>query len=402
MDDSDKYTDGKSRTITAVPLLDLQAQYRPLRTAIEAAIRAVCESQQFVLGPEVSKLEQEIARYSQTRHAVGVSSGTDALLIALMALGVGAGHEVITTTYGFFASGGVIARLGARPVFCDIDAETYNIDPKAVIAFLQNECRREGDRVVNVRTGGVVKAIMPVHLFGQMANMASFVEVSEHYGLPLVEDAAQAIGAETPDERRAGSIGEIGCFSFFPSKNLGAFGDAGMCVTQSDELAERIRALRVHGASSNGHLALVGGNFRLDALQAAVLNVKLAFLDAWTSARQENALSYKRYFEELRLPIKTPAVQQNGRHVYNQYVIETADRDRLHAFLREKSIGTGVYYSVPLHLQECYRHLGYREGDCPVAERAARRTLALPVYPEMSRQQQEHVVDSIARFFNGR
>ncbi|MEX2495034.1 MAG: DegT/DnrJ/EryC1/StrS family aminotransferase [Woeseia sp.] len=382
-----------------VPLLDLKAQYDSLRKPIEAAIREVCESQQFILGPQVGEFEDKVAEYSQSRHAIGVSSGTDALLVALMAIGVGQGDEVVTSAYAFFASAGAISRLGARPVFCDIDADTCNIDPGAVASFLEADCRRKGDQLVNVRTGAVVKAIVPVHLFGQMADMTALSELAQRHRLSLIEDAAQAIGAETPDGRRAGSIGDIGCFSFFPSKNLGAFGDAGMCVTQSDELAAVIRRLRVHGADRGGDVADLGGNFRLDTLQAAVLNVKFHSLEKWTEARRENASRYDRYFNDTALPLQTPRVHEGFRHIYNQYVIDVAQRDPLKDYLAERNIGTAVYYPVPLHRQTYYARLGYRQASYPVAERAAMRTLALPVYPEMTSAQQEHVMHSIDGFY---
>lgn len=389
-------TDAKSDAGTSVPLLDLKAQYQSIREPIEAAIRDVLESQQFILGPQVGELEQKIADYSQTKYAVGVSSGTDALLVALMALGVGPGDEVITSTYTFAATAGVIVRLGARPVFCDIEPDTYNIDPKAVAAFLENNCRAENGKVTNATTGGTVKVLMPVHLFGQMADMAALGEIADDYRLPVVEDAAQAIGAETPAGQRAGSVGTIGCFSFFPSKNLGAFGDAGMCVTKSEELAEKMRLIRVHGIGTNGHLVLIGGNFRLDAIQAVVLNVKLRYLDEWTRARQKNALEYDRLFDFRSLPLKTPAVAPQVRHIYNQYVVESLDRTALLAFLKKKRIGTAVYYHLPLHLQPQYRHSQRR---CPVAERVAETIFSLPVSPEVTRLQQEYVVDSVAEFF---
>ena len=385
-----------------VPLLDLKAQYRPLKAAIESAILEVCESQHFIMGPQVLTLEERIAAYSDTAFGVGVSSGTDALLVALMALDVGAGDEVITTTYSFFATGGVIARLGARPVFCDIDPDTYNIDPAAVSRYLASNSRRENGQTRDSQTGRVVKAIMPVHLFGRVADMEALGPLADEYGLALIEDAAQAIGSEAPGNRRAGSIGDIGCFSFFPSKNLGAFGDAGMCVTNSERLAESLRVLRLHGGKPKYHHAVIGGNFRLDALQAAVLNVKLDYLDSWTLARQKNAALYTAMFSDLDLPVKTPAVEDGSRHIFNQYVIEIEDRDELQAYLRERNIGSEVYYPVPLHRQKCFDYLGYREGDCPNAEAAARRTLALPVYPELSRDQQGYVIDTISTFCRGR
>jgi dTDP-4-amino-4,6-dideoxygalactose transaminase len=393
-------TRAKPKPALSVPLLDLKAQYRPLRTAIEAAMREVCESQQFIMGPQVSQLEENIAAYSGTSFGIGVSSGTDALLAALMALNVGHRDEVITSTYSFFATAGVIARLGARPVFCDVDAQTCNIDSAAVRRYLQNDCRTDGTRTVNATTGATVKAIMPVHLFGRVADMRALRELATEHKLSLVEDACQAIGAETPEGVRAGSIGDVGCFSFFPSKNLGGFGDAGMCVTSSAELADRLRMLRQHGAGPTHHHSLIGGNFRLDALQAAVLNVKFEYLDSWTAARQKNADRYSAMFNALDIPLKLPFTGGQGRHIHNQYVVETELRDGLQQYLRDKNIGTAIYYPVPLHQQKCFEYLGYRAGDCPVAEAASRRTLALPVFPELSVEQQDYVVDCIASFFD--
>lgn len=386
----------------AVPLLDLKTQYESLRPAVEAAIRDVCESQHFIMGPEVVRLEQSVAAYSDAAFGVGVSSGTDALLVALMALDIGAGDEVITTTYSFFATGGVIARLGARPVFCDIEPATYNIDPRAVRRYLEEECRLDGQRTVSRKSGCFVKAIMPVHLYGQAADMESLVSLARTYRLSIVEDAAQAIGAETVDGRRAGSIGEIGCFSFFPSKNLGAFGDAGMCVTQSPTLGDKLQTLRLHGAKPKYFHSLVGGNFRLDAIQAAVLNVKLRYLDDWTAARQANARRYTEGFEALGVPLTTPPADPVGRHIFNQYVVATDARDALQVYLREHNISTEIYYPVPLHRQKCFEYLGCGAEHCPVAEEAAATTLALPIYPELSVSQQDHVISSVASFFKGR
>ncbi len=382
-----------------VPLLDLEAQYRTLRPAIEAAIRGVCDSQRFILGPEVQKLEEGIAAYCGTGHAVGLSSGTDALLAALMALGIGAGDEVIVPAFTFFATAGAVARVGARPVFCDVEPDTLNLDPQAVRAYLGGACRREEERTVNAQTGAVVKAIIPVHLFGRMADMTALVGIAAEHALVLIEDAAQAIGAETPDGRRAGSIGTIGCLSFYPTKNLGAFGDAGMCVTRSAELAGRLRLLRVHGSGAGRHHPLVGGNFRLDELQAAVLNVKLGQLDTWTEQRRERARRYEQALTARGLPLRTPGVPGAGRHVFNQYVVRTDQRDALQAHLRERQIETAIYYPVPLHRQECFAHLGYRAGALPVAEAAARTSLALPLYPELSDGQQDEVVAAVAGFF---
>lgn len=384
-----------------VPLLDLRAQYAPLRADIEAAIREVCETQRFVLGAHVAELERQIAAYSQTDFGIGVSSGTDALLLALMALGVGPGDEIVTTPYTFFATAGVIARLGARPVFCDIDASTFNLSPAAVQAFIEDECDTTASPLVNRRTGGHVRAIMPVHLYGQMADMDAFAPLAETHGLAVVEDAAQAIGAELPDGRRAGSVGDIGCFSFFPTKNLGAFGDAGMCVSRDAELADTLRVLRVHGGEPKYYHALIGGNFRLDELQAAVLLVKLRELEHWTEARRRNAEHYTQLLGDAGLAERiTPPVAVPGfRHIFNQYVIRAERRDELRAHLSAHGIGTEIYYPVPLHAQQCFAYLEHEAADFPAAARAAAETLALPVYPELTARQREYVIDRIAAFY---
>jgi len=378
-----------------VPLLDLKAQYAPLRTEIEAAIREVCDSQAFVLGPKVEELERRVAAYCGARHGIGVSSGTDALLVALMALEIGPGDEVITTPYSFFATAGVVARLGARPVFCDVEADTLNIDPDAVADFLATRCRREGDALVNKATGGRVRVLMPVHLFGQTADMDRLMALAQRHGLAVVEDAAQAIGSRTASGRQAGSIGAIGCLSFFPSKNLGAFGDGGMCLTNDTALAERLRILRVHGGKPKYYHAVIGGNFRLDALQAAVLLVKLGQLDAWTDARQRNAERYDRAFAAAGGAIGRPVARAGNRHIYNQYVIRVADRDGLRRHLADSQVGTEIYYPVPLHLQACFSALGHSSGDFPVAEAAAQDSLALPVYPELDAAQLDYVAQCV-------
>ncbi len=386
-----------------VPLLDLRAQYAPLRNDIERAIREVCDSQQFVLGPRVKQLEAQVADYSQARHAIGVSSGTDALLLALMALEVGPGDEVVTSPFTFFATAGVIARLNARPVFCDIDESTFNLSPDAVRDFLEQGCERRDGRLVNRRTGGTVKAILPVHLYGQMADMEPLCELARQHGLAVIEDAAQAIGAELADGRRAGSVGDIGCFSFFPTKNLGAFGDAGMCVTSDAELARKMEVLRVHGGDPKYYHAVIGGNFRLDELQAAVLLVKLPHLDAWTRARQANAARYTQLFDAAGVggAIRTPDIVEGFRHIFNQYVIRVGRRDELRALLASERIGTEIYYPVPLHLQECFAYLGEETGAYPVAERAAAEVLALPIYPELAVEQIEFAAARVASFFAG-
>ncbi len=385
----------------AVPLLDLKAQYAQVEEEISEALREVCASQHFILGPGVKKLEEAVAEYSQCSDGIGVSSGTDALLVALMALDIGPGHEVITTPYTFFATGGSITRTGARPLFCDIDPVSYNLSPSCVSELISNQCEIRGDQLVNRSTGGIVKAILPVHLYGQMADMDPIMETARQYGLKVVEDAAQAIGSEYPGNRRAGSIGDIGCFSFFPSKNLGAFGDGGMCTTNDPELAERLRVLRVHGGKPKYHHALIGGNFRLDALQAAVLLVKLKYLDEWTTKRQENARYYDTAFQQAGLEgyISTPQAFAGYRHIYNQYVIRVERRDELRAYLTEARIGSEIYYPIPLHMQKCYDHLGYQPEDCPESARAAKETLAIPIYPELNREQQQWVVEMISGFY---
>lgn len=384
-----------------VPLLDLKAQYAAIRTEVEAVIAEVCESQHFVLGPHVERLEAKVAAYSRCAHGIGVSSGTDALLVALMALGIGPGDEVITTPFTFFATAGVVARLGARPIFCDIEPDTYNLSAEKVAAFLEGACERRGGVVRNRRTGGTVKALMPVHLFGQMADMDRLMPIAREYGLAVVEDAAQAIGSELPDGRRAGSLGDIGCFSFFPSKNLGAFGDGGMCVANDAELAEKLRVLRVHGGKPKYYHAVIGGNFRLDALQAAILSVKLRYLDGWTEKRQRNARRYDELFREAALSeVETPVVRA-GRHIFNQYVIRAKDRDGLRRYLGEQGVGTEIYYPVPLHMQKCFAYLEVAPGECPESVRAAESVLALPIYPELTEEQQQYVVDTITRFYRG-
>lgn len=380
-----------------VPLLDLKAQFVSIEDEVMQAIRETCDSQRFILGPRVEELEAKIATYSQCQFGIGVSSGTDALLVALMALDIGPGDEVITTPYSFFATAGAIARLGARPLFCDIDPQTYNLAPASVEAWLSAHAERRDGRLVNRNTGGVIKALMPVHLFGQMADMAPLLVMARDYGLKVIEDAAQAIGSEYRDGKRAGSLGDIGCFSFFPSKNLGAFGDGGMCTTNDPMLAERLRILRAHGSKPKYYHAFVGGNFRLDELQAAVLLVKLRYLDQWTAQRQRNAQFYDNALAETR-QVKSP-VNMGGRHIYNQYVLRVERRDELKACLTKNQIGTEVYYPVPLHVQQCFEYLGYRAGDAAQSSRAAAETLAIPIYPELSHAQKQKTVDVIAEFY---
>jgi len=371
-------------SITAVPLLDLKGQYASLKTELDEAVQRVIDSQRFINGPEVAALEEEIAAYCGTEHCLGVSSGSDALLVALMALDIGPGDEVITTPYTFFATVGAIHRVGATPVFVDIDPVTYNIDPAHIAEH------------ITPRT----KAILPVHLYGQCAEMAPILDIAERHGLAVIEDAAQAIGAEYQG-RRAGSMGTIGCFSFFPSKNLGAFGDGGAVTTNDAELAERMRILRGHGASPKYYHKLVGGNFRLDALHAAVLRVKLRHLDCWTEQRQRNAAYYDAAFAALGLPAEdlSPPVVRQQRHIFNQYVLRLKERDGVMRHLKERGIGCEIYYPLPLHLQDCFRYLGYQPGEFPESERAAATTLAIPIYPELSAAQKDAVVETLAAFY---
>lgn len=390
----------KSRQLT-VPCLDLKAQYREIKAEVVEALHKVCASQKFILGPHVKELEERIAAYSECRYGIGVSSGTDALLVALMALEVGRGDEVITTPYTFFATGGVVARLGARPLFCDIDPITYSLLPDSVGELIATQCELRNGRLINRKTRGVVKVLMPVHLFGQMADMGPLMEIARRYGLKVVEDAAQAIGSEYIGGRRAGSMGDIGCFSFFPSKNLGAFGDGGMCTTNDPTLADRLEVLRVHGGKPKYHHDVIGGNFRIDELQAAVLLVKLKYLDRWTVRRQENARDYDGAFERAGMlgHVSPPQVLQGYRHVFNQYVLRVERRDELKKHLTDAGIGTEIYYPIPLHLQRCFKYLDYQPEDCPESVRATRKTLAIPIYPELTDTQRRHVVDSVAAFY---
>lgn len=386
-----------------VPLLDLKPQYAPIKAEIQAAINRVCDSQHFIMGPEVSELESELAAYCQTKFALGVSSGTDALVLALMAINLKPGEEVITTPYTFFATAGSVARLGAKAVFADIDPKTYNLDPAQIEAKITPKTR----------------AIMPVHLYGQCADMDPIMEIARRHNLYVIEDAAQAIGSEYKG-RRAGSIGHIGCFSFFPSKNLGAFGDGGAVSTNDPQLAERMRILRVHGAEPKYYHKFVGGNFRLDALQAAVIRVKLKHLDSWTAGRQHNAARYNQLFNaagladsHLTLPYESCESGQYAhrsqaavdpfpgqRHIYNQYIIRVdRQRDELRAFLAERKIGTEIYYPVSLHQQECFADWGYQAGAFPGSEAATAQTLAIPIYPELTDEQLQTVVNAIAEFY---
>ena len=386
--------------MTNVPLLDLKAQFAQIRAQVLPIIEQVCASQQFILGEQVRGLEEEIANYCGTPFGIGVSSGTDALLLALMALGIGSGDEVVTSPFTFFATAGTIARVGSRPIFCDIDPRTFNISPSAVQAFIDRECVSGSDGLVNRATGGRIKAIMPVHLYGQSADMDPLMQIARRHNLKVIEDAAQAIGTEYQHGARVGSIGDIGCFSFFPSKNLGAFGDAGLCTTRDPELAERMRTLRVHGGKPKYFHALIGGNFRIDELQAAVLRVKLQYLDGWTRGRQRNAAFYDHAFAALGLGSRlvTPVAVPGQRHIFNQYIIRVHERDTLKQFLAARSIGTEIYYPVPLDRQECFGYLGLAPGAYPESERAARECLALPIYPELTEEQLGAVVAGVAEF----
>jgi dTDP-4-amino-4,6-dideoxygalactose transaminase len=387
-----------------VPLLDLKLQYRPLEAQIQAAIARVCASQHFILGPAVRELESAVAAYSQCRFGIGVSSGTDALLLALMALDIGSGDAVITSPFTFFATAGTIARSGARPLFCDIDPVTFNLDPAAVAAFIAQQCEQRGSELIHRGSGTRVRAIMPVHLYGQLADMAALMQIARQHRLKVIEDAAQAIGAADAAGQRAGSYADVGCLSFFPTKNLGAFGDAGMCVTNDAALAERMGILRVHGGKPKYYHALIGGNFRLDELQAAVLNIKLEHLDAWSAGRQKNAAFYDAAF--ARAPgvaaVGRPALTPGARHIYNQYVIRVPQRDALREQLGAAGVGTEIYYPVPLHLQQCFAYLGCKAGDYPESERAAHETLALPIFPELTDRQLQYVVDMIAAHMPGK
>lgn len=374
-----------------VPLLDLKLQYETIKCEVLEVIEEVFQSQQFILGPRVEALERAIAAYCHSKHAIGVSSGTDALLISLMAAEIGTGDSVITSPYTFFATAGSIARTGARPVFADIDPDTYNISPESIEKVIEEMDEDERQ---------TLKAIIPVHLYGQCADMDSILHIAKRYGLVVIEDAAQAIGSEYKASR-AGSMGDCGCFSFFPSKNLGAFGDGGVVTTNADALSEKLRMLRGHGAHPKYHHHMIGGNFRLDAVQAAVVSVKLKYLDSWTAARQTNASTYRALFAEAGIGhVVNLPVEKACRHIYNQFVITVQEkRDELKMFLTDSGVGTEIYYPVPLHLQECFSCLRYKKGDFPVSEYAALHTLALPIYPELTEGQLAYVVEKIKEFY---
>ena len=367
-----------------IPLLDLSKQYAILKNEIHEAIDRVMDSQRFILGPEVTALESTCAKYTDSKFGIGLSSGSDALIIALMVLDIKAGDEVITTPYTFFATVGAIHRVGAKAVLVDIEADSYNIDPAKL------------EKVITKNT----KAIIPVHLYGQSADMKPIMEIAKKHNLYVIEDAAQAIGTEYQG-KRVGTIGDIGCFSFFPSKNLGAFGDGGLCTTNDAALAEKLQIFRAHGSKPKYYHKYVGGNFRIDAMQAAILNVKIKYLDSWTKARQENADTYTKLFDQagLKSKVRTPWVRSGDRHIYNQYVIAVDNRDNLKKYLAENGVETEIYYPLSMHMQECFQYLGYKQGNFPVSEKSSNSTLAIPVYPEVSKNDLEYVVQTISKFY---
>ncbi len=383
-----------------VPLLDLKKQYHSLKNELDEALIRVAESQYFILGPEVEKMEKAFCEYLGCKYAIGVSSGTDALLIALMALDIQPGDEVIVPTYSFFATAGVVSRMQAIPVFAELDPVTFNLDPNDI------------EKRITPKT----KAIIPVHLYGQSCEMDKIMEIAHRHKLKVIEDGAQAIGVQYKDGKRVGTIGDIGCYSFFPSKNLGCFGDGGLVVSNNDELGEKLRILRVHGGKPKYYHKVIGGNFRLDAIQAAVLNVKLPYLDDWSAQRRGNAELYTKLFIEAGLAESTGKTKFDNKntvllpkavykdsgvknyHIYNQYIIRVHDRDAVRKHLSDKGVGSEIYYPVPFHLQECFSSLGYKKGDFPLSEEAADDSIALPIYPELTGEQQKFVVDTIAEF----
>ena len=387
-----------------IPMLDLKAQYESIKDEINPKVLETLSSQRFILGPEVEAFEQELADYSGTKFACGVSSGSDALIISLMTLGIGPGDSVVTTPFTFFATAGAIVRVGAKPVFCDIQEDTFNIDPACLQDVLDAKSK-EGDHNL--------KAVIPIHLYGQCVDMTGILEIAEKFDLTVIEDAAQAVGAEFPSQegvKKACAMGHMGILSFFPSKNLGGFGDGGMVLTSDEDLAKRLKLLRTHGSKNKYFYDTIGGNFRLDSLQAAILRVKLRHLDGWHKARMANAADYDGLFTESGLLdngfVQIPAAvykqsDVQNYHIYNQYVIRVEKRNELQEFLKSKGVPTAIYYPLPLHLQECFSDLGYTKGDFPVSEKAAEDVLALPVFPELKKDQREYVVSTIAEFYRG-
>lgn len=379
---------------TRVPFFDLSVQFNSIKDEIKSALDEVFRTQQFILGPQVQVLEEKVAQYCWTQYAIGVASGSDALLLSLMALGIGPGDEVLLPSFTFFATAGTVSRVGAVPVFVDIDPETYNIAPNKIEEKLTPKA----------------KAIIPVHLFGQCADMDPLLKIAKEKNLSVIEDAAQALGAEyipsaASEGRRAGQMGNLGCFSFYPTKNLGAFGDAGMVVTDHPGLAERVRLLRVHGSQPKYFHKRIGLNSRLDTIQAAILLVKFKYLEKWTTERQKKAERYRLLFQDLLSLVhglKLPTIQYQNRHIFHQYVIRVPERDRLRQFLTEEGIGTDIYYPLPLHLQECYSFLKYQQGDLPISEKASEEVLALPIYPELTEDQQTCVAERIRSFYQKR
>ncbi len=386
-----------------IPFLDLKAQYKTIKEEIDQKILDVISCQNFILGLEVESLEREIAEYSQTRFAIGVSSGTDALIISLMALEVGDRDEVVTTPFTFFSTAGAIIRVNARPVFCDIEEKSFNIDPERLAHFLEEHLSKKSQPTI--------KAVIPVHLFGQCADMTPILALAKKYGLFVIEDAAQAVGAEYPSPqgiKRACSMGDLGTLSFFPSKNLGGYGDGGMVLTSDENLSQKLKLLRVHGSQNSYTYDILGGNFRLDALQAAVLRIKFKHLETWQQKRRERAFYYDQNFKSTGLieggQIQTPEPLYSQSdavnfHTYHQYVIRIKERDKLKKFLEKKGINTAIYYPLPLHIQKCFSDLSYKEGDFPVAEKIAQEVLALPIYPELTSEQQDFIISSINDFY---
>jgi len=370
----------KKEAVSSVPLLDLKRQYASIKKEVDESIAKVVSHAQFILGPEVKTFEENVASYCKTKFAIGVASGTDALLISLRACGVGPGDEVIIPTFSFFATAGVVHNLGATPIFVDIEPETYNLNPKLI------------EEKITQKT----KVIMPVHLFGQCCDMDPILDLAKKHNLKIVEDAAQALGAEYKS-KKAGSMGDLGCFSFFPSKNLGGMGDGGMVVTNNPELAEKVKLLRTHGAKQKYYHDIVGYNSRLDTLQAAVLNVKLKHLDNWSKERQEHAEVYNKKLKGMEITL--PKAENFNHHIYNQYTIALKNRDELKDFLKQKNIGCEVYYPVPLHLQECFKYLGYKKGACPVAEKRALEAISIPVFPELTEAEQDYVISATKQFY---